>query len=74
MMFWLSRACPGPRSGGNQGTLHEDVKLFLDDPGCEESLLTFQSVDGGHGRIETRTAAISTEIDWLHERHSWPGL
>lgn len=50
------------------------MKLFLDDPGCEESLLTFQSVDGGHGRIETRTAAISTDIGWLQERHSWPGL
>ncbi len=59
---------------GNQGTLHEDVKLFLDDPGCEESLLTFQSVDDGHGRIETRAAAISTDIGWLQERHSWPGL
>ena len=59
---------------GNQGTLHEDVKLFLDDPGCGENLLTFQSVDDGHGRIETRAAAISTDIGWLQERHSWPGL
>lgn len=47
---------------GNQGTLHEDVKLFLDDPGCEENLLIFQSVDDGHGRIETRAAAISTDM------------
>ncbi len=24
--------------------------------------------------IETRTAAVSTDIGWLQEQHSWPGL
>jgi len=28
----------------------------------------------GHGRIETRAATFSTDIDWLHEQHGWPGL
>jgi len=31
-------------------------------------------VDADHGRIETRTATVSTEIDWLRETHHWPGL
>jgi predicted transposase YbfD/YdcC len=31
-------------------------------------------VDGGHGRIETRTSLVSTDIGWLQERHAWPGL
>ena len=31
-------------------------------------------VDADHGRIETRTATVSTEIDWLRETHRWPGL
>ena len=26
-----------------------------------------------HGRIETRTAALSTDIGWLQEDHRWPG-
>ncbi len=30
--------------------------------------------DGAHGRIETRTARVSGDIDWLHERHDWLGL
>lgn len=57
---------------GNQGTLHDDVRLFLDD---RETLLASASdIDKGHGRIETRTASVSTDIDWLQECHAWPGL
>ena len=59
---------------GNQGTLFEDVKLFLDDPEATDNPQSFQAVDAGHGRIETRTATVSSDIDWLQERHNWPGL
>jgi predicted transposase YbfD/YdcC len=58
---------------GNQGTLHEDVVLLVDDP--ETKSATAQPVvDADHGRIETRTASVSTEIDWLQKQHQWPGL
>ena len=58
---------------GNQGTLHDDVVDFLDDP--ESKAITAEPVvDADHGRIETRTATVSTEIDWLQEDHHWPGL
>ena len=59
---------------GNQGSLFEDVKLYLNDPEAVENCKSFQSVDAGHGRIETRAAVVSTDIDWLRERHGWPGL
>ena len=49
---------------GNQGTLHDDVRTFLDDPKTELSV-SASTVDGDHGRIETRTAMVSTEIGWL---------
>ena len=58
---------------GNQGSLHDDVSRFLDDPACEATA-TDQTVDGDHGRIETRTATVSDNIDWLQEDHHWPGL
>ena len=58
---------------GNQGTLHADVALFLDDPDLVPHS-THSEVDGGHGRIETRTSVVSADIDWLQERHDWPGL
>ncbi len=58
---------------GNQGSLHADVSLFLDDPQLAAEG-THTSVDGGHGRIETRTAMVSSDIAWLQEQHAWPGL
>jgi predicted transposase YbfD/YdcC len=58
---------------GNQGTLHDDVSRFLDDPACEATTAK-PTVDGDHGRIETRTASVSTDIAWLQEDHNWPGL
>lgn len=58
---------------GNQGTLHADVSLFLDDP-AGTGTTTAQTVDGDHGRIETRTGTVSTDISWLKEQHEWPGL
>jgi predicted transposase YbfD/YdcC len=58
---------------GNQGTLHDDVVRFLSDPASKVSIAK-PDVDAGHGRIETRTATGSTDIEWLQEAHGWPGL
>jgi predicted transposase YbfD/YdcC len=58
---------------GNQGTLHDDVRTFLDDP-ATVAITVHTTFDGDHGRIETRTATISPSIDWLQEHHHWPGL
>lgn len=58
---------------GNQGTLHDDVVLLLDDPEVKASH-SAPLVEANHGRIETRTAAVSTEIGWLQKQHQWPGL
>lgn len=58
---------------GNQGTLHDDVVRFLDDPAARAAT-SKPNVDAGHGRIETRTASVSTDVGWLQEQHGWPGL
>ena len=58
---------------GNQGTLHTDVAVFLDDP-LTKATTEHTTVDADHGRIETRGISVSTDIDWLQERHRWPGL
>jgi len=53
--------------------LHDDVRRLLNDPDrWAETAHTM--VDGGHGRIETRTSLVSTDIGWLQEQHAWPGL
>ncbi len=33
-----------------------------------------ETVDGDHGRIETRRAIVIHDVAWLQERHDWPGL
>jgi predicted transposase YbfD/YdcC len=58
---------------GNQPTLHADVQTFLNDPASAVNTAT-PTVDADHGRIETRTATVSTDIGWLQEAHRWPGL
>jgi predicted transposase YbfD/YdcC len=58
---------------GNQSTLHADVCRFLDDPASQVARAE-PVVDGDHGRIETRIASVSTDIEWLQDDHQWPGL
>ena len=57
---------------GNQGTLHEDVKLYMKDPHHHQ--MVNENNDKGHGRLEQRTASVSHDIQWLQEHHQWPGL
>ena len=59
---------------GNQGTLHEDVAEYLDNPPESAELLSHQQVGKGHGRVERRTATVCHDVGWLQERHDWPGL
>jgi predicted transposase YbfD/YdcC len=58
---------------GNQGTLYEDVRPLLEDPGLLVQDRA-QTVDADHGRIETRKAHLVTDLTWLQEQHDWPGL
>jgi predicted transposase YbfD/YdcC len=63
---------------GNQGTLREDVELFAAEQkanGFKDAKVSrYETVDGDHGRIETRTYTAFHDVDWLKERHDWPGL
>jgi predicted transposase YbfD/YdcC len=74
---------------GNQETVHEEVKAFLDTtlaekqgprlPGAKLSraaahLATKETVEKDHGRIETRRYYQSAELDWFADRSKWEGL
>ncbi len=63
---------------GNQGSLHEDVKVFVAEQkakGFKDTKISRdETVDGDHGRIETRTTTVIHDIAWLQDRHDWPGL
>jgi predicted transposase YbfD/YdcC len=63
---------------GNQGSLREDVELFVAEQKAAGSKDTEISrdhtLDGDHDRIETRTTTVIHDVAWLQERHDWPGL
>ncbi len=63
---------------GNQGALREDVEVFAAEQktkGFSDSTVSRdKTIDGDHGRIETRTYTVIHDVAWLQERHKWPGL
>ena len=63
---------------GNQGTLRDDVELFAQEQKAvafkDTSISQDTTVDGDHGRIETRTVTVFHDIGWLQDSHQWPGL
>ena len=63
---------------GNQGSLREDVELFAAEQKAngfrDAKVSRHETVDGDHGRIETRAYTVIHDIAWLQERHDWPGL
>ena len=63
---------------GNQGSLREDVEVFVTEQkarGFADTETTRDTtIDGDHGRIETRTTTVIHDVGWLQQRHDWPGL
>ena len=59
---------------GNQGTLNEDVRLLLETELKKSSSTVidddYEETDKGHGRIETRTCYVSSQIDWLTQKNN----
>jgi predicted transposase YbfD/YdcC len=62
----------------NQPTLHEDIKLLLDEAITHQfegmGYDYDEQVEKGHGRIETRRVWVTRDVDWLRQRGQWEGL
>ena len=60
---------------GNQSNLHDQIRMFFHDnlnsPGVFDR---FESVDGDHGRIETRRYFSCSDIGWLQGKENWAGI
>lgn len=57
---------------GNQPTLEAEVAdYFRTAPQAE--LVTKTTVEKGHGRIETRSYAASSQVSWINANKSYPG-
>lgn len=63
---------------GNQGSLHKDVKLYIDDQIdvaiTDSSHQVKGTVDADHGRIEERKFHLFTNLEWLDQKNDWKGL
>jgi predicted transposase YbfD/YdcC len=63
---------------GNQGSLREDVDVFIAEQKAKDfadtTITRAQTIDADNGRIETRTTTVIHDVDWLRKRHGWPGL
>lgn len=63
---------------GNQGTLHEDVRLYLSDPEVKQALQASgqykRSVDKARSQIEIRGYYQTDTISWLNCKKEWQGL
>lgn len=74
---------------GNQETVHQEVKSFLDATLEERKasrptgavvsraarqMQEFKTEEKDHGRIETRRYYQSEELDWFADRQKWEGL
>ena len=62
----------------NHGTLYEDVKVFFDDAQAttftEIEHTYHETVEGDHGRIDTRRYWVTSAIEWLGATASWANL
>jgi predicted transposase YbfD/YdcC len=74
---------------GNQETVHQEVKSFLDTALAEQQaprpvgakpsaaaagLASFETVEKDHGRLETRRYYQSNHLAWFADRLKWEGL
>jgi predicted transposase YbfD/YdcC len=58
----------------NQPKLHEQIKNFLDSENTACRLDFLETIDKGHGRLEIRNYAVSTNLDQIFQKDAWPGL
>jgi len=59
---------------GNQGLLHEDVKLYFDDPDVLSNCDYTKTVEKARSSVERREYWQTENIAWLGQRKNWSGL
>jgi predicted transposase YbfD/YdcC len=60
---------------GNQGQLNDDVRLAFEHKPDKMTFLTDEEFDKGHGRLEMRKCTVTSDIQWIRDRHpQWKEL
>lgn len=63
---------------GNQGNLQKETQLLFEDAKKNDYKdlphQTYKTVEGDHGRIETRCYTVTDDIDWFEDKSKWKKL
>ena len=59
---------------GNQGTLHEDVKLYFADRDFQNKSAYHSTVEKARGGLERREYCQTDDIEWMSQKKEWVGL
>ena len=58
----------------NHPNLKKDIEDYVQDNSIRSMMQTFTKTEKNRGRIETRTAFVTTDIDWLEHKKEWKSL
>lgn len=58
----------------NQPNLKKDIEDYVQDPDLQKGMKVVSKTEKNRGRIETRTAYVTSDIDWLYQRSEWEKL
>ena len=58
----------------NQKTLKEDIETYVQDDELRQDMDTFTTIEKNGGRIERRTAYVTSDIAWLYGKDDWVNL
>lgn len=58
----------------NHPNFKKDIEDYVQDIVLQKSMKSTSVTEKSHGRVETRTAYVTTDVDWLEQRKSWSNL
>lgn len=58
----------------NHQKLNKDIEDFVQDEALRKTMQCTSKTEKGHGRIETRTAYVTHDVDWLTQKSKWKKL
>lgn len=58
----------------NHPVLKKDIEDFVQDLSLQNTMKSISKSEKNRGRIETRTAFVTTDIQWLEQRKDWKNL
>lgn len=58
----------------NHPNFKKDLEDYIQDTVLQSTMDSISVTEKSHGRTETRTAYVSTEIEWLEQKNEWKNL